>query len=135
MDAVTFVKEKQRMCNSFGDICEKQCPLRKLCGGCIIDDPDAEPEDVVSAVEKWSKEHPLVTNGDMVWKLIPSDVRSTEKRGARDDFPYSENAPCAKDHYVITVTADWWDAECKGEETIPKWKCDNCVYRPPNKEE
>jgi hypothetical protein len=39
-----------------------------------------------------------------------------------------------KPYIEVHIEADWWDAEYKEEETIPKWKCDNCIYRPPNKE-
>ena len=112
MDAVTYQREMIRMCRANGYDCDA-CPL---CGAiCIVrSEGNNGPEEMVAIVEQWSKEHPLVTNGDKVWEMIPGDVRSTVKREAEDGFPIS--APCSKDHYVITVTADWWDAEYKGEE-------------------
>ena len=105
MDAVTFVKEKQRMCNSFGDICEKQCPLRKLCGGCLVEDLEADPLEVVSTVEQWSKEHPHITNGH---KLL-SELK---KSGANARYTSSG----LYNKYIrLELLADWWDAEYKGE--------------------
>ena len=56
MDAVEFLKERARMCKSFPDFCSG-CPLFSVgCGG-------GDPDETVSAVEQWSKEHPVVTNG------------------------------------------------------------------------
>ena len=113
MDAKEFVKELARICKSKGETCDG-CQIRQSTG-CPLIPENVDADRLVTAVEKWSKEHPMVTNGDMVWRLIPGDVRSTEKCRAKEDFPYPENAPCYKDHYVITVTADWWEAEYKGE--------------------
>ena len=52
MDAVKFLKERVRMCDSF-DGCDG-CPLQNEC-------LDTEIEAMVSAVEQWSKSHPQKT--------------------------------------------------------------------------
>lgn len=52
MDAIKFLKERVRMCNSF-DGCDN-CPLQNEC-------LDTEIEAMVNAVEQWSKSHPQKT--------------------------------------------------------------------------
>lgn len=66
MDAVCYVKEKNRMCEAIHEAggCE-ECPLASpdydyACADFISDNP----EKVVSIVEKWAKEHPMITNAD-----------------------------------------------------------------------
>lgn len=60
MDAVKFIKERNRMCRSFG----------WSCGGCPADkntccDPFEWREELVTIVEKWSAEHPRKTRQDV----------------------------------------------------------------------
>lgn len=66
MDAVMFLKEKLRMCKTVRVInfdegktesCEN-CPITSYCG-----EETLNPEKAVSAVEKWSEENPIKTNG------------------------------------------------------------------------
>lgn len=67
MDAVMFLKEKHRMCKTMREInffnegkiesCEN-CPIERYCG-----EETLNPESAVSAVEKWSNENPIITNG------------------------------------------------------------------------
>lgn len=62
MDAVKFLEEYNRMCNTYND-----------CVGCPMHDkPFCHPHDMttnderkelVDTVAKWSKEHPIMTNG------------------------------------------------------------------------
>ena len=65
MDAVMFLKEKLRMCKTMRkanfdadkvESCEN-CPIEIYCGNEIFN-----PEIVVSTVEKWSSENPIITN-------------------------------------------------------------------------
>lgn len=63
MDAVEFLVERKRMCDSFSaGICE-DCPLFDDVDGCgvFMKTPKFKPEDLLSIVEKWSKEHPRKT--------------------------------------------------------------------------
>ena len=56
MDAVKFLTERRRICRDYEDCSD--CPLDLLsCNGFGID----EFTDLVSAVEKWSAEHPVKT--------------------------------------------------------------------------
>lgn len=59
MDAITFIKERRRMCDTVG--CE-YCPINEVleihgCEKWI----DNNPEQAVSIVDEWSKEHPTYT--------------------------------------------------------------------------
>ena len=68
MDAVEFLKEKDRMCRAIcivggfvgrGDKCEieRQRERGQTCGGYMIN----HPEEAVEIVERWAKEHPRKT--------------------------------------------------------------------------
>lgn len=96
MDAITFVKERRRMCDEHSACVG--CPLSRL-AYCV----DAEPEELVKAVEEWRKEHPLYTNGRKFVEKYRDVITSTN----RED----------KGNLVLVyMYADWWDAEYKGEE-------------------
>ena len=100
MDALKFLEEKNRMCDEH-PACVG-CPLGKL-AYCA----DAEPEEQVKAVEAWSKEHPLTTNGMKVLEFIHGNVRDTT---------IIKKYPSTKDYVEICIEKSWWDAEYEGEE-------------------
>lgn len=54
MEALDFLKEAQRMCGTKHCV---ECPI-----GRYINHSEDELEEIVSAVEQWSKEHPIITN-------------------------------------------------------------------------
>lgn len=110
MDAVKFINELNRMCKSHDDVCTG-CPL--IGSNCPINDFDAEAEKVVLIVEKWSEEHPKKTNGDKIWEMIPSYLRSTTIKTA--DSEAFDGSITAKDHIELRIVKDWWDAEYKEE--------------------
>lgn len=62
MDAVKFIKERQRFCDQAG-FCTT-CELRRAdilyCGAF---NGIKEPEKLVNFIEKWSEKNPIVTNG------------------------------------------------------------------------
>lgn len=59
MDAVKYLKERNRMCDTFDLLCSG-CPLGNSVEDC--DDLQRErPEKAVEMVEKWSKENPEKT--------------------------------------------------------------------------
>lgn len=74
MDAVKFLKEKKRMCDSFGESCT----------GCMIHINRHElrcfhfcekyPEQAVATVEKWAAEHPQETRLTQFLKYYPNAV-------------------------------------------------------------
>ena len=98
MDAIHFINEVNRMCKSHDDVCTG-CPL--MHSNCLVNDFDVEAEKVVPIVEKWSEEHPLVTNGMKVMELIPDNSRLTNDTG--------------EDNVQMVIARGWWDAPYKGE--------------------
>lgn len=68
MDALEFVREKNRMCKSFGVEC-KNCPANKD-SRCIDINLD---EEIVPIVEKWSKESPRKTRLDVFLEQHPEE--------------------------------------------------------------
>ena len=88
MDAIKFVKERNRMCKSFGGSCDG-CPADK--NTCC--DTFEWKEKLVTIVEEWSKENPLKTRQSVFLKQYPN---------ARVD---SQNIPyiCPADAYGDTV--------------------------------
>lgn len=59
MDAIKYLKEKERMCEKIGD-CNKCLLLDSQMGNCIIREK-YHPEKAVEIVEKWSVENPQKT--------------------------------------------------------------------------
>lgn len=57
MDAVEFIRERNRMCRAFDKSCDG-CPAYENGWEC---DNDAWDEKIVATVEQWSKEHPCKT--------------------------------------------------------------------------
>lgn len=86
MDALEFLRERKRMCNSY-EHC-KGCPLER--GFCNFgpNAPEEVYERIIATVEQWSKEHPRKTrqsvfleqwpdcllDGDCVIGLCPRNV-------------------------------------------------------------
>lgn len=68
MDALEFVRERNRMCDSFGHISCGNCPAEKH-GECVAILWD---EEIVPIVEKWSKEHSRKTRQDAVLEQWPN---------------------------------------------------------------
>ena len=72
MDALEFLKEERRMCNSFDIGCVK-CPLGDI--GCFVISPeetDEEFEREIAIVEQWSKEHPRKTRQSVFLEQFPN---------------------------------------------------------------
>ena len=100
MDAVTYLKERRRMCDEYSTCV--RCPLGKF-AYCV----DAEPEEQVKAVEQWSKEHTLVTNRKKF-----EEVFGIDNQWIKTNFDGS--MPTVTIPYSV-ITKSWWDAEYKGE--------------------
>ena len=104
MDAARFLIEIGRMCGQCPDCHE--CPLYlKECrvGGRKTVE---ECREIVAIVEKWSKEHPLKTNGMVIMETL-----------ARMDVPCVGTAMNGlKQKMEIEIDAEWWDAEFKDGE-------------------
>ena len=72
MDAVRFLKEKKRMCDSFDDYCTgcgiQEKNLKMYCSTYI----KKYPEQAVAIVEEWSVEHPQETRLTQFLKHYPN---------------------------------------------------------------
>ena len=76
MDAVMYLKEKNRMCDSYEikDFCD-HCPLAEGNNGTDLDCIDLQyehPEKAVGIVEKWSKDNPRKTYKDDFLEKFPN---------------------------------------------------------------
>lgn len=67
MDALEFVRERNRMCKSFGASCNG-CPADKN----TACDSFAWKEELVEIVEKWSKENPRKTRQSIFLEQYPN---------------------------------------------------------------
>lgn len=75
MDAVEFLKEKERMCRSYN--CEScvKCPCEDTNNGFDMTCEDLaieNPEEFVAIIEKWSAEHPVKTRQGEFLKMFPN---------------------------------------------------------------
>lgn len=95
MDALTYLKERIRMCEA-NPFCSN-CPLDKF-----EDCERADPEESVAVVKKWSAEHPIKTNGERFLDDNKEHIR-TYNRWENIGKPYIE----------VHIEADWWDDEYK----------------------
>lgn len=69
MEALEFLKERKRMCNSY-DGC-KGCPFDD--SKCVIESTisDEDVKRIVATVEQWSKEHPRKTRQSVFLEQYP----------------------------------------------------------------
>lgn len=68
MDAVKFIRERNRMCRTFDRSCDG-CPAYENGWDC---DNDAWDEKLVATVEQWSKEHPRKTRQSVFLEQYPN---------------------------------------------------------------
>lgn len=73
MDALKFVKERNRMCKSFGGSCDG-CPADK--NTCC--DTFEWQEELVAIVEEWFAAHPCKTRQDAFLKQYPNAPKDCE---------------------------------------------------------
>ena len=77
MEALEFLKERKRMCRSFGGSC-RGCPCEKV--RCVINAhvSDDDYKRIVAAVEEWSAAHPRKTRQSVFLEQYPqADIDST----------------------------------------------------------
>ena len=88
MEALEFLKEAKRKCSSTTcEVCHNEsyavlCPLSEY--------PDEKLEKLVSGIEQWSEEHPIITNA---WKF--------------------EEVFGLPGHRLIHSNTQWWDEPYK----------------------
>ena len=68
MDALEFIKQKTRMCNTYDDFCS-DCPMKRpgeRCGDFV----EEHPEEAISIVEQWAEKHPPKTRQSKFLKIF-----------------------------------------------------------------
>lgn len=76
MDAVKFIEERNRMCESFCDGC-KGCPAFNE-PRCMVSSAKLDAKEQIAIVEKWSKEHPRKTRQDVFLEQYPEALLNDE---------------------------------------------------------
>ena len=104
MDAVKFLEERNRMCDNY-NLCTDGCPLCLKKCHLGVRKTDEECREMVAVVEKWSKEHPIKTNGERFLYDNREHIRNYHRWG-NGCKPYIE----------VHIEADWWDEEYKEKE-------------------
>lgn len=76
MDALEFLRDRRRMCDSHRN-CEG-CPLEE--GKCVVSSvaPDEDYKRIIAAVDQWSKEHPRKTRQSVFLEQYPQARVCTE---------------------------------------------------------
>lgn len=89
MDALEFLRERERMCNSY-DGC-KGCPFDN--SKCVIDSTisDEDCKRIVATVEQWSKDHPRKTRQSVFLEQYP-EARIGDDDGVLQIYPCSISA-------------------------------------------
>lgn len=77
MDAVEFLKAKNRMCREYGELPEDcfVCPIGNDSGGCqagVLENQKVTEEILVQIVERWLAEHPKKTRKSEFLKTFPN---------------------------------------------------------------
>ena len=72
MDALEFLKERKRMCNSYKGC--NGCPLKIGTCGLGTRTSDEDCERVIATVEQWSKEHPRKTRQSVFLEQYPNAI-------------------------------------------------------------
>ena len=73
MEALEFLKERKRMCRSFGESCTG-CQLEGT--KCVVSSivPDEDYKRIIATVEQWSKEHPRKTRQSVFLEQWPEAI-------------------------------------------------------------
>ena len=95
MDAVEYLKEFKRMCDSLNDEASCRCGWCEFSkSGVDCTEPD-DPAEAVRIVEEWSKAHPIQTNADKFKEVFGWS-------------PYNSGGDYINAPYDMLWT--WWDA-------------------------
>ena len=106
MDAVEYLKERARMCKSYGYICA-ECPL--INGKCVA----GNPEEIVSAVEKWSREHPVMTNAMKFEEVFGEKPANGKGERLCPPIAFRKSKDCSCE---CSECDQWWDEPYKEPE-------------------
>ena len=82
MDVIKFYTEMRRMCEANPEC--KGCPINNLGLSCgrYSEDFIKDVGTAVNAIEKWSKEHPIITNLQKFEEIFGTGIRVVEAPGS-----------------------------------------------------
>lgn len=117
MDALEFASELKRMCGSY-EGCGR-CDLFKYERGFLCD--LTHLEEAIPIVEKWSVEHPKVTNLDHVAEELEKLGYKVDKAILRKTCPAYKNRVyvreiCREEEIDCITCRKWWDEEYKEQK-------------------
>ena len=102
MDAVEFIKERQRMCSLRKDGCSG-CPMEgKRCGGFL----NVDAEEIVSKVEEWSAAHPRKTRQSVFLEQWPEADRDNKGVIAICPKYVNRGVTCERDRTIFKRCED-----------------------------
>ena len=114
MDAVEYVKQRERMCDYYSD-CDK-CPAKEVIGCANI----TKISQMVPIVEKWAKEHSVKTRQSEFLKKWPDAEIGDDGLPSvapcqlyKDIEEKDENGVCCKNCGCAECRRDFWLKEVK----------------------
>lgn len=116
MDAVEYLKQLKRVCNSF-ESC-KECRQSIYAGSiCVLSDLKDEKM-AVEFVEKWAKDHPAKTRQSEFLKLVPNAYTDADGNiriypCAVDEKFREEKCGHERDKTCTECTREYWTEEIK----------------------
>lgn len=115
MDAVEFLNEKRRMCNSYGPGCDG-CPFDGVVTGICSCWCFESPKDAIAIVEQWANEHPRKTRQSEFLKQWP-EARIDKSTG------------------ILTICPAELTKECRDDrEACGAYSVETCVCEPCRRE-
>ena len=121
MDAIMYLKEKARMTKEC-TICCSECPLNSASNNYYVSCGILEqscPEEAISIIEKWSEEHPRMTNKEKFIKDHPNAPMGLN--GYPQTYPYpigycKGKGRCTECDYGCKSDEFCWDLPYEGDE-------------------
>ena len=81
MDIVEFYRELRRMCKDCKSTICDDCPMNEspeFCGLAPMEYTDEIVESAIKVVEKWAKDHPVITNAKKFEEVFGVDIGAVE---------------------------------------------------------
>ena len=109
MDAVKFIKERDRMCKSYYDAekgyCSDECPAHDI--QCTdLDDLSTNAEELVARVKEWVAAHPHKTRQGVFLEQWPDADRDNKGVIAICPKYVDRSATCARDKTIFKMCED-----------------------------
>ena len=110
MEALEFLKERKRMCRSFGGSCTG-CPCEKV--RCVINAhvSDDDYKRIVAMVEEWSAAHPRKTRQSVFLEQYPEADLSTGTVNVCPNILYSGKCDCDRYQNCLSCKREFWSQE------------------------